>query len=161
MTEALKIAFTVECPQKHAFTTWTAAIDTWWPADHTMGGSSETTIVLEPHVGGRIFERSPAGTEHEWGVVTEWDPPRKLSYLWHIGRDISDATTVDIGFRPARGDATLVEIEHRGWDHLGATAELWRDRNQLGWETLLPSFTEATTKGGARWHVERKRTHGS
>lgn len=99
-------------------------------------------------VGGRIFERTPAGAEHDWGEITEWDPPRKLSYLWHIGRDRSDATSVDIYFSAANELETLVEIEHRGWDHLGASAATWRDRNRIGWETLLPHFTAAVTKGG-------------
>lgn len=145
MTEALTIAFTVSCPLEHAFATWTTAIGTWWPADHTLSGSSEATVVLEGHIGGRIFERSPTGTEHDSGVVTEWEPPLKLSHLWHIGRDLTDATTVAIRFSEAGTNATLVEIEHSGWERLGTTAALWRDRNQLGWKPLLPYFVQATT----------------
>ena len=39
--------------------------------------------------------------------------------------------------------ATWVEIEHRGWDVLGAEGQSWRDRNRAGWSTLLPSFVAA------------------
>jgi len=38
---------------------------------------------------------------------------------------------------------TRVEIEHRGWEALGAEAESWRDRNHGGWATLLPWFVAA------------------
>jgi hypothetical protein len=43
-----------------------------------------------------------------------------------------------------------VEIEHRGWERLGpdpAAAQLWRDRNQANWQTLLPHFVNALTEG--------------
>jgi uncharacterized protein YndB with AHSA1/START domain len=69
--------------------------------------------------GGRIYERTPAGDEHEWGEVLVWEPPRRLSYLWHLRFDRADATEVEITFTPA-GDRTTVAIVHRGWERLGA-----------------------------------------
>ena len=36
---------------------------------------------------GRIYERTPAGTEHDWGEVTVWEPPARLAYLWHLRPD--------------------------------------------------------------------------
>ena len=60
--------------------------------------------MLESGVGGRIYERTADGVEHDWGVVTVWDPPKRLAYLWHLGRDRSEATDVDIRF-VARGPA--------------------------------------------------------
>lgn len=32
------------------------------------------------------------GIEHDWGVVTVWDPPKRLAYLWHLGRNRDEAT---------------------------------------------------------------------
>ena len=64
----------------------------------------------------------------------------RLRYLWHLRRDRADATEVEVRYLD-RGDATTtVEIEHRGWEALGAEGEAWRDRNQGGWATLLPHF---------------------
>ncbi len=81
--------------------------------------------------------------EHDWGEVTIWEPPRRLGYTWHLNRDRSDATEVEIRF-VARGDAaTTVEVEHRGWERLGAGGQAWRDRNDGGWATLLPHFIAA------------------
>ena len=54
---------------------WTSGIATWWPRDHTITKGPGVAVVLEGRVGGRIYERAPDGTEHEWGEVTVWQPP--------------------------------------------------------------------------------------
>ena len=62
-------------------------IGRWWPADHTVTGRDDLTVVLEDGVGGRIFERTPDGVEHDWGEVTLWNPPDRLGYRWHLRTD--------------------------------------------------------------------------
>ena len=144
-TGPLVTAFEVACPPDRAFVLWTERIDTWWPSDHTVTGRDDLTVVLEQGVGGRIFERTPDGDEHDWGEVTRWEPPAHLEYLWHLRRDRSDATVVSVRFEP-RGDAgTRVEVEHTGWEHLGTDAGVWRSRNRQGWVTLLPHFVTAAS----------------
>lgn len=143
MTEPLWLRLEVACSAEHAFAIWTTRIDAWWPADHTASGRNDARVVLEPFVGGRIYERTSDGTEHDWGEVTHWEPPHRLGYLWHLRRDRADATDVEIRFVAATASSTVVEIEHRGWERLGADADVWRDRNRMGWSTLLPHFTTA------------------
>ena len=140
MIEPLRLSFDLECSPEHAFATWTAKIDRWWPADHTTSGQADAEVVLEPGVGGRIYERTADGTEHDWGEVTVWDPPRQLGYQWHLRRNRADATDVVIRFAP-QGSQTRVDIEHTGWERLGVDGPDWRNRNRNGWETLLPHFT--------------------
>ncbi len=68
-----------------------------------------------------------------------------IGYLWHLRRDRADATEVEIR-SVRRGDvATRIEIEHRGWERLGAGGQDWRDRNRAGWETLLPHYSGKPT----------------
>jgi uncharacterized protein YndB with AHSA1/START domain len=119
VTEPLRISFDVECAVDHAFDVWTSRISQWWPGDHTVSGAADLTVVLEGRVGGRIFERTPDGDEHDWGEVTAWEPPRRLGYLWHIGRDRSVATEVQIAFVGTGAATARVEIEHRGWERVG------------------------------------------
>ncbi|HEY0932784.1 MAG TPA: SRPBCC domain-containing protein [Trebonia sp.] len=145
MTQPLRMSFDVHCPAGHAFAVWTSGIGTWWPADHTVTGESGLAVVMESGVGGRIYERSRDGAEHDWGEVTVWDPPERLVYLWHLRRDRSDATEVEIRFLATDPRLTRIEIEHRGWERLGRAAGQWREANQAGWASLLPHFQRAVT----------------
>jgi hypothetical protein len=97
----------------------------------------------------RIYERTADGNELDWGEVTVWQPPTKLAYRWHLGRDRADATEVEIRFLAVGTATTRVEIEHRGWERLGAAGEQWREQNQAGWQALLPAFKAAIEKGEA------------
>ncbi len=143
MIEPIRLAFDVDCPVEHAFDVWTARIAQWWPTDHTVSAEDGLTVVLEGRPGGRIFERRTSGTEHDWGEVTIWEPPTRLGYTWHLNRDRSDATRVEIRFVARGQTSTRVEIEHRDWERLGSDGEHWRQRNQGGWATLLPHYVAA------------------
>jgi hypothetical protein len=146
MSTPLRISFDVACSADHAFKVWTSEIHTWWPPDHTVTGQAEL-IVLQGSVGGRIYERTADGLEHDWGQVTVWKPPTQLSYLWHLGADRAASTEVEIRFVDQGDVLTRVEIEHRGWERLGARGEARRDGNRAGWEAVLPHFIAAITKG--------------
>jgi uncharacterized protein YndB with AHSA1/START domain len=147
MPEPIRTSFEVDCSRAHAFDTWTTRISTWWPRSHTVSADPDASVLLERRVGGRIFERTATGVEHDWGEVTAFDPPRRLSYLWHIRRDRADATEVAISFHEIGDDRTRVEIEHRGWERLGDGAESWRERNLTAWRSLLPHYREAVASG--------------
>ena len=143
MIEPLRLSFVVACPADHAFATWTAKASSWWPAEHTVAREKGMKIVFEPRAGGRIFERTSSGQEIDWGEITEWDPPRRLRYQWHIATDAVNATDVEIAFRPLSDASTRVEIEHSGWDRLGDSGRTWRDANQGGWDGVMPAYLAA------------------
>ncbi len=143
MIAPIAMSFDVACSAEHAFRTWTSQINTWWPTDHTVSGQSGLTVVLESGVGGRIYERTPEDVEHDWGEVTVWDPPTRLAYLWHLRQDREDATEVEIHFLAQSATTTRIEIEHRGWERLGAASNERRAQNRGGWESLLPHFQSA------------------
>jgi Activator of Hsp90 ATPase homolog 1-like protein len=150
VTEPLRMSFEVACPPEHAFEVWTSDIDTWWPPDHTVTGQADLTVVLQPGVGGRIYERTSDGTEHDWGEVTVWDPPTRLGYRWHLRQAEADATEVVIDFVAQGEGATRVDIEHRGWERLGLAGQQRRQTNRNGWESVLPHFVAAVEKGEGR-----------
>jgi uncharacterized protein YndB with AHSA1/START domain len=141
--EPLRLSLVVACPAEHAFNTWTTRATAWWPPDHTVSRQDSLEVVFEPRVGGRIFERTPAGMEIDWGEITAWEPPRRIAYLWHIAADRSNATDVEIVFNQLPDATTRVEIEHRGWERLGAKGQPWRDANRSGWDGVLPAYTAA------------------
>lgn len=143
MIEPLTYTFDVACSVGHAFDVWTSKIDSWWPANHTYSGEPDARVFLEREIGGRIFERTADGTEHEWGEVTVWDPPVKFGYLWRLRKQREDGTDVEITFTEVDADATRVEIVHSGWERLGADGPDWRTRNTGGWEGVLPHYIAA------------------
>jgi activator of Hsp90 ATPase-like protein len=145
--EPIRLSFDVACSREHAFETWTTRIGTWWPKSHSVTGDEHLEIVLEGRHGGRIFERTPSGIEHDWGEITLWEPPDRFGYLWHLQRDRADATDVEIRFISRDQATTTVEIEHRGWERLGADGQTWRDRNLGGWNGLLPHYRIAVERG--------------
>jgi hypothetical protein len=147
MNAPLKISFDVACSPEHAFTVWTTRIGTWWPAGHTVTGQDGLDIVLQSGVGGRIYERTPEGVEHDWGEVTIWNPPKQLAYLWHLRRDRADSTEVEIRFLAQGAATTRIEIEHRGWERFGSAADERRNQNLVGWDSLLPHFLAAIAQG--------------
>lgn len=140
MIEPLRMSFDVACSVDHAFDVWTRRTSSWWPAEHTVTAERGLQVVFEGRAGGRIFERTPTGREVDWGKVTVWEPPRRLCYLWHIRTDRADATEVEIRFSKRGETGTRVDIEHRGWERLGARGPSWRRVNRGGWDGVLPAF---------------------
>ena len=92
MTEPLKLSFEVHCSPQTAFRTWTSRASMWWPFNHSVSGESGIRVIFEEHVGGRIFERTPSGVEHEWGRMKIWEPPLRLAYTWHLRSSPHEAT---------------------------------------------------------------------
>jgi uncharacterized protein YndB with AHSA1/START domain len=144
--DPLELAFEVACPPEHAFATWAQRASLWWPTGHSVSGDPGLIVTFEPRPGGRIYERTPAGEEHVWGEVLEWEPPRRLAYLWHLRQDRADATRVEISFAPVPA-GTRVTIVHRGWERLGALGPELRERNERGWSGLLPRYRAACAAG--------------
>ena len=139
MIDPIHISFTVEATPMHAFDTWVRRPEMWWPRSHTIGGADDIAIVFEEHVGGRIYQRTPDGVEHPWGEVTEWDPPHRISYLWHLFFDRSDATSITMTFRP-EGDGTAVDLVQDGFDRLGDAGRLRRDRTDTAWRSVMADY---------------------
>lgn len=143
MTEPLRLSFAVGCSPAQTFELWTARTSSWWPKSHTVSAQPGVEIIIEPEVGGRIYERTPDGQEHDWGQVIGWEPPHRIAYLWHLRQDRADATEVEITFAAGDPAGTAVSIEHRGWERLGARGPERRRQNEHGWDSLLPHFTAA------------------
>jgi hypothetical protein len=141
--EPLRLSFEIACPRDHAFEVWTTRMGAWWPKGHSTSGDPRTVVTLEPRLGGRIYERTSDDRRIDWGEITAWDPPRSLTYLWHIGREASQATVVELSFVDNGDETTRLDIVHSGWEQLGAEAVEYRNANTNGWQTLLPSFVRA------------------
>jgi uncharacterized protein YndB with AHSA1/START domain len=155
MTEAtlsaVKRSVTVDATPERAFDVFTAGFSTWWPIEsHHIGEAMAVDVIIEPHVGGRWFERDAEGRECLWGFVTHWEPPGRVVLSWHLTAeyefdpDPDKASEVEIRFTPHNA-GTLVELEHRGFEKRAEGGAVTREKVSAagGWGELLETYARA------------------
>lgn len=104
----------VNCPVEDAFRLFTEHLSDWWPlAAYSLARDAES-CAIEPWIGGRLFERTRAGQERNWGTVTVWDPPHRIAFAWHPGAAYDGTQTVEVEFH-ADAVGTEVILTHSGW----------------------------------------------
>ena len=141
----------VDVPPERAFDVFSNGIGRWWPKTKKIGAADLDHPVIEPHAGGRWYERGVDGSECEVGKVSVWDPPSRLVLIWQVTPEwkfLSDLETeVEILFTP-EGSGTRVDLEHRDLERLGAGADAMREaiNGPGGWGALLTLFAEQTSK---------------
>jgi uncharacterized protein YndB with AHSA1/START domain len=144
----IRKSVTVGIPVATAFRVFTEEVASWWPlATKSVGQEEAETLVIEPRKGGRVYERVRGGQEHQWGDILIWEPPHRVAFTWHPGRGPETSQEVEIRFTASK-DGTLVELEHRGWERLVATAEEIPEHYESGWDEVLSRFALAAGPDG-------------
>ncbi len=139
----------VQATPERAFEVFTARLGEWWPRSHRIGPSEPQTWIIEPHAGGRWFERDVDGTECDFGRVLAWEPPHRLLLAWQLSADFKYVrdfeTEVELRFTPEGARATRVELEHRHLERYGELAERVRERvgAPSGWGQVLGNYERA------------------
>jgi uncharacterized protein YndB with AHSA1/START domain len=152
----------VQAPIERAFSVFVEQMETWWPATHHIGETPFEAIFVEPRVGGRWYERNTKGQECLWGTVLTWDPPRRVSFSWHLGPghdspdwvfnpDMAKASEVEIRFTSEGPKTTLVELEHGKLEHHGEGYEQLRQlfESPTAWAGILELYAKAASGGRA------------
>ena len=124
---------------ERAFVVFTAEMSAWWPLpSHSVGQDTAREVRLEGTVGGRIVEYGNNGEIATWGTVSDWDPPKSVSFTWHPDSDPQQAGHVTVTFTPV-GDDTEVELVHSGWERRpdGVRARTGYD---TGWDYVLGRY---------------------
>lgn len=137
----------VQADVQRAFDAFTARIGTWWPRAHSIGAAPQADVIIEPHVGGRWYERGTDGSESEWGKVLVWEAPRRLVLAWQLDAqfrfDPALITEVELRFTALAPGQTQVDFEHRHLERLGDSAAAHRDRLDSGWPGILEAYRQA------------------
>lgn len=148
--EPVRHSFVVATDVDHAFGVFTADFGKWWPlVSHHIAKVEAATAIIEPHAGGRWYERGTDGSECNWGRVLVWDPPHRLVLAWQINAtwefDPAFSTEVELRFTPVGTQQTRVEFEHRQLEKFGAVAAQFRESigSPGGWPGILAKFAEA------------------
>lgn len=143
--EAVRKSVNVAIPPEDAFRRFTEEMAIWWPLDtHSVGQADAETVVFEAREGGRILERMSDGRTAEWGTVLVYEPPGRVVFSWHPGRDPDGAQEVEVRFVAMEG-GTRVDLVHRGWEILGERAEKLRSEYDRGWDFVLGRYTSGAS----------------
>jgi uncharacterized protein YndB with AHSA1/START domain len=142
MIDPIRRSITVACPPAHAFEVFTRGMGSWWPLDdvHTRSreradaGVKAEGVVLEPYVGGRVYETLSDGSEAGWGTILVFDEPHRLVLAWKPNSGPYRPTEVDVEFIERDDGSTRVDLEHRGWERLGADGAESRSSYLRGWQ---------------------------
>ena len=138
----------VQAPVQRAFDVFTQDMISWWPADHHLLEGELAEMVLEPRVGGRIYDRNVDGRECTWARVLAYDPPDRIVFSWDITPQWQletnpDRTSeVEVRFVAESDSRTRVELEHRALERHG---EDWEGLSEVvaspgGWPKTLEAY---------------------
>jgi uncharacterized protein YndB with AHSA1/START domain len=139
---------------EEAFETWWKKIHLWWPVKRiSVTKQAASQVMMEGKVGGRLFEKTGDGAEHDWGRVIRWEPPTLLVYEWFLDADPKRATEVEVHFTEEVDGTTTVRVNHGKWENAAEDiAEVQRScvAAPEGWSGILDLFEKATnpTKRG-------------
>jgi uncharacterized protein YndB with AHSA1/START domain len=147
---ALRLSIEVAVGIERAFEVFTKDFDRIKPREHNLLGEAIEETVLEPKVGGRLYDRGVNGATCDWGRVLAFDPPSRLllawdiSPHWQIETDPDRSSEVEITFVAIDDRRTRVDLEHR---HLDRHGDGWQGlRGGLeapdGWPLYLDRYAE-------------------
>ena len=144
----------VRASRQKAFDTFVGDMGGWWLKTHSLLGSAQQDVVIEPSAGGRWYEVGEDGSEQIWGKVLAWEAPERVLLAWQLNAewtyDPDFETTVEVRFTPD-GDYTIVDFEHRDLDRFGANAEAVRGDYDTGmdggWQQLLVNYQALVEAG--------------
>ncbi len=144
----------VSAPIERAFSVFVEQMETWWPPDHHIGAEPFQSIIIEPRVGGRWYERDAQGNDGLWGFVRAWDPPNLVTLSWHLGPDwkfnpdLAHSSDVELRFTAEGSSATLVELTHSGIERHGEGYQQLREilDGPDAWVRTLEEFARAANK---------------
>lgn len=145
---AVQASIVVQAPIERAFEVFTEGMASWWPPDHHLIEADLAEMVIEPRVGGHIYDRGVDGSECHWARVLAFEPPDRfvfswdISAQWKIETDHSRTSEVEVRFIAEAPDRTRVELEHRELPRHGDGWEAMRDSvgSPGGWPGGLGAF---------------------
>lgn len=148
MTTTVRRRIVVNAPINEAFKVFTERFGDFKPREHNLLRAPIAETVLEPRVGGNIYDRAVDGTECRWARILAFEPPDRVVFSWDISprwqleTDPDRASEVEVRFFAEAPDRTRVELEHRNIDRHGTGWESVREGvdGEGGWPLYLRRY---------------------
>lgn len=113
----------------------------WWPLDtHALAPENKTKAIdhiVEPRVGGRVYEVTEDGREFDWGEVLAYELGYRFAMTWQLGQPRDKSGEVEVTFEPRGPDHCLVTLIHTGWERMGEQGPDMRNGYNMGWEGII------------------------
>lgn len=150
---SLHASVIVEVPAEYAFRVFTERFDEVKPHEHNLLPVPIERTVLEPRVGGAVYDIGIDGSSCTWARVLAYDPPHRLvirwdiTPQWQIEPDPARTSEVEIRFIAEAPERTRVELEHRLLDRHGPGWEVFTSlETGNGWPLYLDRFRSAAKR---------------
>jgi uncharacterized protein YndB with AHSA1/START domain len=149
--ETVTETVTVQAPIERAFGVFTENVTSWWPTEHHIADKPFAAVVIEPHAGGRFFERDADGNECMWGSVIAYEPPHRVVLGWHLqsdwnyDADPARASEVEVRFTAEGPSTTRVDLAHSHFERHGAGGDGIRTAvgKPDGWTGIMQRYAAA------------------
>jgi uncharacterized protein YndB with AHSA1/START domain len=140
----------VEAPIERAFQVFTEDFGSFKPAEHNLLDVEIAETVLEPRVGGHLYDRGVDGSECRWARVLAFEPPNRvllswdISPHWQLETDLEKTSEWEVRFVAEAPERTRVEIEHRNLERHGTDWQGLRDgvAGDQGWPLYLRRYAD-------------------
>src|ERR1700754_5239212 len=113
----------------------------WWPLDtHALSPENNTKAIdhiVEPRVGGRVYEVAEDGRTFDWGEVLAYEPGHRFAMTWQLGQPREQSGDVEVTFEPRGAGACLITVVHSGWERMGEKGKAMRDGYDKGWGSVF------------------------
>jgi uncharacterized protein YndB with AHSA1/START domain len=134
----IRLEVVVDLVPDAAFELFTAGIGDWWPVAELSVFGADAEVAFSD---GQIVE-SADGQTSVWGSVTEWEPGTRVSFTWHPGRAVDNASLVSVSFTAREAGQTLVVLDHSGWEGFNDPTAA-RHEYEQGWPGVLGLYRDA------------------
>jgi uncharacterized protein YndB with AHSA1/START domain len=138
----------VDAPIERAFSVFTEDFGSFKPPEHNLLSVEIAETVLEPRVGGHLYDRGIDGSECHWARILVYEPPNRvviswdINPQWQIETDLEKTSEVEVRFIAETAERTRVELEHLdrhgdGWEAVREGVD-----SEGGWPLYLRRFAD-------------------
>lgn len=153
--DELNVSIAVATTPAEAFRIFTEEIDLWWRRGPVYRTGKQTSLRLEPMVGGRFLDvAGQSGVVREIGRVQVWAPGERLLLEWRGSNFAAhEVTYIEVTF-VEESAGTRVAVRHYGWNALPADHPVRHDQQGAAfvrfqsrwWADLLTALQTHTSR---------------